>query len=274
MPIGDPPPRTVLSQGSFLHLETGEFMDTSAAAGFDAVTVWRHAPGYRSAAGASAAARAAGIAVSAVCRGGQLTPEGHDESLRALEDAAALGSRNLVVVAQPYAPAAPVDAMTQFARALEKLLPEAERAGITLVLEPFHPMFASSRSCLVTLAQANDIAETLDSPFLGIALDSYHLWWDPDLPTGIRRAGRRIAAVQLADWTPLAGDVLRARGVPGEGVIPFPSFLRQARQAGYQGPVEIEVLSDRFCAQPALEAARTLRTALGAVVEAEERSHS
>ncbi|GHH88333.1 sugar phosphate isomerase [Streptomyces sulfonofaciens] len=255
-------PRTVLSQGSFLHLPTGKFVSAAAEAGFDAVTLWRHAPTFGDAGDAAAAARAAGIRVEAVCRGGYVTAAGKKETLRALADAAVLGASQMVVIAGPPSPGDPRAAAADLSRALEQVLPAAERAGIALALEPFHPMFAADRSWLVTLGQAVDIADAFDSPFLGITVDSYHLWWDPALATGLHRAGDRITGVQIADWTTPGGDVLPSRGMPGEGVIPLREFLRLVTTAGYTGPVEIEVLSDRFRALPPLDAARALKTAL------------
>ncbi|MFI5614221.1 sugar phosphate isomerase/epimerase family protein [Amycolatopsis sp. NPDC051903] len=270
-----PPVETVLSQGSFRHLDTGEFALAAAVAGFDALAVWRQAPGYRGARATARAAAQAGIRVDTVCRGGVLDRAGHDDTVRALGEAAELGAGVLVVIAGPPRPADPRAAGADLRAALELAVPAAERAGVVIALEPFHPVLAADRSWLVTLAQAVDVADEFDSPFLGIAVDSYHLWWDPLLAAGLRRAGSRIAAVQLADWVVPEPGLLPPRGLPGEGVVPLREFVKLTREAGYRGALEIEVLGDRFRSLPAPDAARSLKTALDdTAVGAEEGSHA
>ncbi|QYN20478.1 sugar phosphate isomerase/epimerase [Amycolatopsis sp. DSM 110486] len=270
-----PAVETVLSQGSFLHLDTGEFVTAAAGAGFDAVAVWRQAPGYRGARATAKEAERAGIRVDTVCRGGFLGHSEHDETVRALDEAAELGAGVLVVIAGPPRPGDPRAAEADLEAALELALPAAERAGVVVALEPFHPVLAADRSWLVTLAQATDVVERLDSPFLGIAVDSYHLWWDHRLAAGLTRAGRRIAAVQIADWMVPEPGRLPPRGLPGEGVVPLREFVRLTREAGYAGALEIEVLGDRFRSLPPLDAARSLKTALDDTgVGAEEGSRA
>jgi sugar phosphate isomerase/epimerase len=270
-----PPADTVLSQGSFLHLDTGQFAVAAAEAGFDAVAVWRQAPGYGGAHKTARAVAEAGVRVETLCRGGVLSRAGHDDTVRALDEAATLGATQLVVIAGPPQPGNMPAAEADLADAMELALPIAEQTGVVLALEPFHPMLAGDRSWLVTLAQAAGIAERFDSPSLGIAVDSYHLWWEPRLAAGLARVGHRITAVQIADWIVPSSGHLPPRGIPGEGVIPLGRFLRLTRAAGYPGPVEIEVLGDRFRSLPPLEAARTLKTALDDVaVGAEEGSHA
>ncbi|MEV6899645.1 sugar phosphate isomerase/epimerase family protein [Amycolatopsis sp. NPDC051372] len=270
-----PAAQTVLSQGSFLHLETGEFVVVAAEAGFDAVAVWRQAPGYRGTRAMAKAAARAGVRVDTLCRGGFLGRAGHNETVRVLEEAAELGAGVLVVIAGPPRPADSRAAEADLDAALELALPAAERAGVVVALEPFHPVLAADRSWLVTLAQAVDVVERFDSPFLGVAVDSYHLWWDPRLAAGLDRAGRRIAAVQLADWVVPEPSRLPSRGLPGEGVVPLREFVRLTREAGYAGALEIEVLGDRFRSLSPLEAARSLKTALDdTAVGAEEGSHA
>ncbi|QRP49445.1 sugar phosphate isomerase/epimerase [Amycolatopsis sp. FDAARGOS 1241] len=269
------PAETVLSQGSFLHLDTGEFALAAADAGFDALAVWRQAPGYRGARATANAAAQAGIRVDTLCRGGFLDRAGHEETLRAIGEAAELGAGVLVVIAGPPRPADPRAAGADLHAALDLALPAAERAGVVIALEPFHPVLAADRSWLVTLAQAVDVAEEFDSPHVGLAVDSYHLWWDPRLAAGLRRAGHRIAAVQLADWVVPEPGRLPPRGLPGEGAIPLGDFVKLTREAGYEGALEIEVLGDRVRSLPPLEAARSLKTALDhTAVGAEEGTHA
>lgn len=251
-----PGPEVVLSQGTFLHTDTTTFLSAAVDAGFDAVTVWRHAPGYRGAGATFTQVEAAGTRVASVCTGGYLLGD-VDHLRRAIDDAAALGAPQLVVVTGPRP-----GTTSELETALDRLLPHAEQAGVVLALEPFHPMFAAERSWLVTLDQAAQVLARFDTPFLGLAADCYHLWWDPNLDRELRRVGERIVAVHIADWVSPNPDFLRGRGLPGEGVIPIGHFLELVAEAGYAGPIEVEVLNDRFAEMPPALAARTLKTSL------------
>jgi sugar phosphate isomerase/epimerase len=121
---------------------------------------------------------------------------------------------------------------------------------VRLALEPLHPMYAADRSVLSTLAQALDIAEALEPddgrpPMLGVAVDVYHVWWDPELLTGIERAGRgrRLFAFHVCDWRRETRDLLLDRGMMGDGVIDIPAIRGAMEASGYQGAVEVEVFS-------------------------------
>ena len=62
-----------------------------------------------------------------------------------------------------------------------------------LAIEPLHPMYAADRACINTLEQALDLCDVLDpgrSGALGVAVDAYHVWWDPKLQAQIARAGK------------------------------------------------------------------------------------
>jgi sugar phosphate isomerase/epimerase len=129
---------------------------------------------------------------------------------------------------------------------LLEVLPDAERAGVVLGIEPLHPMYAAERSVVVTLKQANDIADQLESPAAGVVVDAFHVWWDPDVMHQIDRARGRIVGFHVSDWpVPLPG-ILMGRAMMGDGVIE----LRQLRQAvdatGYDGPIEVEIFNDEI----------------------------
>jgi sugar phosphate isomerase/epimerase len=262
--------RAVLSQGTFLTVPADEFADAAAFAGFDALDVWRHAPGFGSVSTMGTAARRAGLSVHAVCRGGYLVESDQQAadaaSLQSLDDAAELGAAHLVVVVGPVTHSARAT-LERAARVLEVLLPEAEDRGVALALEPFHPMFAAEKSALVTLRAALSMVEAFDSRWVGIAADSYHLWWDPDLAVELARADGRILAVHLSDWLVPTINLARGRGVPGEGVIDLAGFVATARDAGYAGPLEVEVLTDRFDGHPARSTARLLRSSIEPILE-------
>jgi sugar phosphate isomerase/epimerase len=130
------------------------------------------------------------------------------------------------------------------ADALAELAPDAEAAGISLALEALHPMYASDRAVVSTLKQALDLAAPFAPEVVGVVIDTFHLWWDPELASQVARAGRerRIASYQVCDWvTPIASDPLLSRGIPGTGDIDFAAFTALVRVAGYDGDIECEV---------------------------------
>jgi sugar phosphate isomerase/epimerase len=130
------------------------------------------------------------------------------------------------------------------------MLVSAQDADVTLAIEPFHPMLIDERSAIVTLQQALALAQAFDSPHVQVALDSYHLWWDPTLNEGIGAARNRIATVQIGDWLTPNGNIVEARELPGDGVIDLAGFLGAVHEAGYDGPVEVEVLNPRVWDMP------------------------
>jgi len=193
--------------------------------------------------------------VSGLCIGGLLSTcdaaefkERLDDNRRAIEEAAAIKSRAIVFVAGGL-PEGSTDldrAYGQVLKGLSILLPEAKAAGVTLALEPLHPMIAASRSVLTTLKQANDWCDQLgDGPELGIAIDTYHLWWDPELEREIARAGKRIAAFHINDWLMDTRDLRLDRGMMGDGVIDIPKIRGWVEAAGFTGHREVEIFSER-----------------------------
>jgi sugar phosphate isomerase/epimerase len=148
--------------------------------------------------------------------------------------------------------------------AIGELAPEAAAAGVTLAIEPLHPMYASDRCVVSTLGQALDIAADFDAAVVGAAVDTFHIWWDPDVLGQIERAGRegRIATYQVCDWaTPLPADVLLARHYPGDGVIDFGPMTRAVLATGYDRDIEVEIFNEVIWATDPSEAVR--RTAEG-----------
>ena len=208
--------------------------------------------------GAAAAARVLGdhgVQAAALCPGGLLTAreeprwqEALEHNRRLLDDAAAIGARSLVTISGGLEEG---ERDLRFARdrALEgisRLLPDARAAGVRLAIEPLHPMTCAFRGVLTTLAQANDWCDLLDAgDAVGIAVDSYATWWDPELAAGIARAGPRLLHVHLADWLPDTRDVRLDRGMPGDGAIDFDSFLAMVAATGFTGPLEFEIFSAR-----------------------------
>ena len=208
----------------------------------------------------------AGLRVSSLCRGGFLTAADEtaraaslDDNRRAIDEAAALGAPTLVMVVGGITPEDKdiVAARARVAESIATLAPYAEQAGVTLSLEPMHPMFAADRAVLSTLDQALDIAESTGSDAVGVIVDTYHVWWDPALEASIARAGEsgRLFSYQVCDWNlPLAANPLFSRGYMGDGFIDFPSITRMVKAAGYTGDIEVEIFHEDVWATPAHEA--------------------
>jgi sugar phosphate isomerase/epimerase len=213
------------------------------------IGVWRHK--FEDAAKASALIRSAGLRVSSLCRGGWFsapTPAERRERIAdnriAIEQAAALGTKVLVIVSGPAHGQSLDDARATVLDGLRDVLPDAERTGIILGIEPLHPMYAAERSVVVTLKQANDMADALTSPAVGIVIDAFHVWWDPEVYAQIERARGRIAGFHVSDWpVPLPG-ILMGRAMMGDGVIELRRLRRAVDAASYTGPIEVEIFND------------------------------
>jgi len=226
--------------------------------GIPGIAPWRD---VLQAMGVDAAARQfrdAGLTVTGLCRGGMFPAADATgraaaiaDNRRAIAEAHAIGARCLVMVVGGLPPGskdlAGARAMVQ--DGLEAILPEARAAGIKLALEPLHPMTCADRSVLSTLGQANDLCDALGAG-TAIALDVYHVWWDPDLAAQVARAGSRIAAFHICDWKVPTTDTVFDRGLPGEGVIDIAGIRRIVAAAGYAGGFdEVEILSKRWWAE-------------------------
>jgi sugar phosphate isomerase/epimerase len=209
--------------------------------------------------------RDAGLTVTTLCRGGFLTAidpaeraEALDDNRRAVDEAATLGTDTLVLVSGGL-PAGSKDlhgARERIADALAVLGPYAEEHGVKLAIEPLHPMFASDRCVVSTLAQALDLAERFPARQVGVTVDTYHIWWDDNAPAQIARAGAggRIHTFQLADWiTPLPEGVLNGRGQIGDGSIDMREWKGYVEAAGYTGAIEVELFNDRLWARDGRE---------------------
>ena len=123
-----------------------------------------------------------------------------------------------------------------------------------LAIEPLHPMYAADRACVNTLRQALDICDRLDpqgAKRLGLAVDVYHVWWDPDVYAQIARAGgKRIHAFHICDWLVPTRDLLLDRGMMGDGVIEIAKLRAAVEAEGFAGACEVEILSDAWWAKP------------------------
>ena len=234
-----------------------EAIEACGRAGLTMIGPWRHKVAEIGTEEAARRIRAAGLRVSSLCRGG-FFPAPDDaarraadaDNRRAVEEAAALGTDVLVLVCGPPAGRDLEGARAQILAGIERLVPHAEDAGVRLAIEPIHPMQLSERSAIVTLGEANDLAERFDRGRVGVVVDAYHVWWDPRLEAEIARAGRRIFAYHVADWLVPTPDRLQGRGMMGEGVIDLPRIRAAVERAGYDGPIEVEVINRDAWSRP------------------------
>ncbi|PDV87239.1 endonuclease [Rhizobium sp. H4] len=194
-----------------------------------------------------------GIKLTGLCRGGFLPAANEadwqknlDDNRRAIDEAAAFSADCLVLVVGglPGSSKDIVAARQMVFDGIAAVLPHAQAAGVKLAIEPLHPMYAADRACVNTLGQALDMCEPLGED-VGVAIDVYHVWWDPDLANQIARAGRmkRIFAHHICDWLVPTKDMLLDRGMMGDGVIDLKGIRRMIEAAGFFGAQEVEIFS-------------------------------
>lgn len=247
-----------------------DMIDGCAAAGVEAVGLWREPVAAHGVTRTAKQARDAGLMVSSLCRGGFFGADNWlDDNRRALDEAAALGAPALVLVCGGLFGRPLAEARARVAAGLAALAPHALDVGVTLAVEPMHPMFCADRSVVASLAGALALCEPFPPAAVGIALDTYHVWWDEQVIALIAAAGERIACFQLADWViPLPADVLVGRGLPGAGSVDFGPFLTAVAKAGYRGPIEVEVFNAELWARPGAEILADTITAYTSVTAA------
>ena len=233
--------------------DLAQIIEGCARAQIGAVAPWRDQVARIGLERAVRLIRDAGLAVSDLCRGGMFPAADAagrqaalDDNRRAVDEAVALGARCLVLVVGGLPPGSKdiAGARAQVRDGIAALLDYSRAAGVPLAIEPLHPMYAADRACVNTLKQANDLCDAL-GPGVGVAVDVYHVWWDPELDTEIARAGRasRILAFHVCDWLVPTTDLLLDRGMMGDGVIDIRRIRERVEAAGYAGACEVEIMS-------------------------------
>jgi sugar phosphate isomerase/epimerase len=257
--------RFSINQMTVKQLGLPELVAACVDLGVPGVGLWRAPVQEYGVEAAAELVRDAGLAVTTLCRGGFLTAldqAGQAAALAdnraAVDEAATLGTDTLVLVSGGL-PEGSKDlhgARERIADALAVLGPYAEERGVRLAIEPLHPMFASDRCVVSTLGQALDIAERFPASQVGVTVDTYHIWWDDQAPAHIARAGAsgRIHTFQLADWiTPLPEGVLEGRGQIGDGCIDMRVWRGLVEDAGYSGPIEVELFNAELWGRDGVE---------------------
>jgi sugar phosphate isomerase/epimerase len=228
-----------------------QLVEGCARAGISAISPWRDIVQACGVERAGKLIRAQGMTVTGLCRGGMFPAADEagrraalEDNQRAVDEAAAIGAQCLILVVGglPKGSRDLAGARRQVRDGLAALLPYARQAGVPLAIEPLHPMFAADRACVNTLAQANDLCDALGDG-AGVAVDTYHVWWDPEVAHEIARAGRNILAYHVNDWLVPTTDLLLDRGMMGDGVIDLRAIRAMVEAAGYRGHCEVEILS-------------------------------
>jgi len=226
--------------------------------GVRGITVWRDALSGRNIKQTGNMLRQYNLAVVSLCRGGFFPGKEFskrkaaiDDNRKAIDEAFELGAGLIVLVCGADPAQSLEESRKQIHDGIAAILPDAESTGIKLAIEPLHPMYADTRSAINTLAQANSLAETLNSPWIGVAVDVYHLWWDPDLEKEIERCGKNnnLLAFHVSDWKSPTLDMLNDRGLMGEGCIPLRKIRSWVEKAGFNGFIDVEIFSNEYWKQ-------------------------
>ncbi len=259
--------RLSLNQRTTRRWSISEAVDGCARHGLEAIGLWREPVAEYGLAATAKLIRDSGLRVSSLCRGGFLTAGDQasvDDNRRAIDEAAELTAASLVLVVGGLPGVTPHEgprpgfsrdlagARKRVAEALGVLAPYAGERGVRLALEPLHPVYCADRAVISTLKQAVDLAEPHPGEQVGVVVDTFHVWWDPEVFGQIARAGDRIAAYQVCDFlVPLPADVLLGRGMMGDGVIDFQQLTTAVTTAGYTGDIEVEIFNaDIWAADP------------------------
>ncbi|MBT1160817.1 sugar phosphate isomerase/epimerase family protein [Bifidobacterium sp. SO1] len=262
-----------MNQATIKHADLKQTIDTLTKAGYHSVGLWREpveAVGLKEAVKMVADS---GLRVSTMCRGGFFTmPEGParrasiDDNRKLIEETAAFGCKVLVLVVGglPEGSKDLAGARGRIEDALFELEKDALDAGVTLAIEPLHPMYCTDRACVSTLGQALDIASSFDPKAVGVTVDTFHIFWDPQVLDSIARAGRegRIATYQVCDYrTPFEKDVLLSRHYMGEGMIDFKPLTEAVAATGWRGDIECEIFNQAVWDTPFDEVAKRVSDA-------------
>ncbi|HRH98326.1 MAG TPA: sugar phosphate isomerase/epimerase family protein [Prosthecobacter sp.] len=230
--------------------------------GVSGITIWRQALEGRDLGAVARQTREAGLEVVSLCRGGFFPATtaasrqtAIDDNLKAIKQAHAIGAPLIVLVCGAVPGQSLVESRKQITDGIAAVLPAAEQAGVKLAIEPLHPMYADDRSAVNTMRQAHEICDALGSPkAVGIAVDVYHVWWDPELKSQIDLAGQtgRLHAFHICDWKTPTTDLLNDRGLMGEGCINIREISDWVDATGFTGHREVEIFSNKWWSEDQL----------------------
>ncbi len=234
-----------------------ECAENYAREGIKGITVWRNTLDNRNIHQTGNLLREHGLSVISLCRGGffpsidkNKRSASINDNFKAIDQAAELGAPLVVLVCGADPGQSLDESRLQIKDGILAILEHAQQHKIKIAIEPLHPMYADTRSAINTISQANELAEEINSPWVGAAIDIYHLWWDPDLKKGIERCGKNkhIFAFHISDWKSPTTDMLNDRGLMGEGCIPVRQIREWVEDQGFSGFHEIEIFSSIYWA--------------------------
>jgi sugar phosphate isomerase/epimerase len=239
-----------------------EVVDACAREGVPYISIWRHKLAVIGVDAAARLVRDAGLRVSSLCRGGMFPAPSAaeraariEDNHRAIDEAAAIDAEVLVLVCGAAPDRDIAGAREMVADGIAAIAPYARERGVRLGIEPLHPAFAAERSCITTLREARLLAERIGAD-VGVVVDVYHVWWDPERTAEIARRGPRLVGYHQNDWLVPAQNVLMNRGMMGDGVIELRRIRGEVERAGYHGPIEVEIFNERIWATPLDELVR------------------
>ncbi len=232
-------------------------VESYSAAGIHGITIWRNVLENKNLKAAKQLLDDHNMEVVSIARGGffpsvetKNRQAAIDDNLWAIEQAAAVGAPLIVLVCGADGRQSLEKSRDQIQEGILRILPEAKATNVKLAIEPLHPMYAGDRSAINTLAQANDMAEMINSDFVGIAVDVYHLWWDNNLQQEIIRCGKNgnLLAFHVCDWNVPTIDFLNDRGLMGDGCINIKQIRGWVEETGFNGYNEVEIFSTKYWA--------------------------
>ena len=233
----------------------GECIENYSRRGIGGISIWRETVAGQDLKSVRRHLDDSGLQKVSLVRGGFFT--GMDQAARATaiesnraahREAEALGLPMIVLVCGATIGQTPEENLDQIRDGIAALLPQAESAGIRLAIEPLHPVYAGDRSAVASLRDANDLAESLNHPLVGVALDVFHVWWETGLEAQIQRcaAADRLFAFHVCEFKPDFDHVLLDRGLPGEGVNASARIAKMVQAAGFSGLTEVEIFSRKY----------------------------
>lgn len=239
-----------------------DIVEDCARRGIRAISPWRDQVAACGLETISSLVKQHGLELSGYCRGGMFPAvdaaglrAARDDNRRAVDEACELRAACLVLVVGGLPGALSGKAAhknlalsrSQVRDGIAELLDYARAVRMPMAIEPLHPMYAADRACINTMEQALDLCDELDperSGALGVAVDVYHVWWDPKLHGQIARAGKdRLLAFHVCDWLTPTSDLLNDRGMMGDGVIDIPQIRGWMEAEGFAGYSEVEIFS-------------------------------
>jgi sugar phosphate isomerase/epimerase len=255
--------RLSFNQATAERASLSDMIESCARHGVPGISIWRHKLAQLGVERAAKQLRDAGLWVSSLCRGGMfpaLTAAERaariDDNRRAIDDAATLGAEVLVLVCGASEDRDISAARAMVADGIAAIVPYAAERGVRLGIEPLHPAFAAERSCITTMKEARLVSEKFESSNVGVVVDVYHVWWDPERTEEIARLGDRIAGYHVNDWLVPVKNVLMNRGMMGDGVIELRKIRGEIERAGYTGPIEVEIFNESIWERPLDELVR------------------